>query len=119
TISGTTSFASAVGSRIPHWPDMRGAPKLHARMIKGLPRPAMTGKASIAPAFASLRISGTGLISLRIGENPEMTVPRVNFIGNGRDAIALAPAARTSAGNASRRANDSTRNSSFADVVVV
>ena len=52
-------------------------------MISGLPRPAITGSASCAPASASLRISGSGLISLFIGMKPETIVPGVNATGNG------------------------------------
>ena len=44
-------------------------------MISGCPRPAMAGSASCAPASASLRNNGTGLISVFIGEKPETMVP--------------------------------------------
>ena len=44
-------------------------------MISGWPRPATTGSASCAPASASLRISGNGLISLLSGEKPETMTP--------------------------------------------
>ena len=40
-------------------------------MVSGCPRPAIAGSASCAPASASLRISGTGLISLFSGMKPE------------------------------------------------
>ena len=40
-------------------------------MISGLPRPATTGSASLAPAAASLRSSGSGLISVLSGEKPD------------------------------------------------
>ena len=76
-------------------------------MISGLPRPAMAGSARRAPASASLRISGTGLISLFIGENPDTIIPRSMRTGNERVAIVSAAVARMPAGNASRRANAS------------
>ena len=44
-------------------------------MISGLPRPAIAGSASCAPASASLRMSGIGLISVFIGKKPETIVP--------------------------------------------
>jgi len=108
-MSGATSGALAVGSRIPHWPETKGSPKFHARMINGLPRPAMTGNASRAPLCASFRINGTGLISLFIGENPDTTTPGSILIGNGRAAMDSAAAARVAAGIASRNANASWR----------
>ena len=43
-------------------------------MISGWPRPTTTGSASCAPASASLRISGSGLISLLSGMKPETIV---------------------------------------------
>ena len=43
-------------------------------MINGLPRPAIAGSASCAPAAASLRSSGIGLISVFIGMKPETMV---------------------------------------------
>ena len=46
-------------------------------MISGLPRPAIAGSASCAPASASLRMSGIGLISVFIGMKPETIVPGV------------------------------------------
>ena len=78
-MSGATSCASGTGSRMPHWPAVNGSPNVQARMTNGLPRPAIAGSASRAPASASLRISGTGLISLFIGEKPETIVPAANF----------------------------------------
>ena len=57
-------------------------------MISGLPRPATTGSASFAPASASLRISGSGLISLFSGEKPDTMAPGAIATGNGRAAIA-------------------------------
>ena len=44
-------------------------------MISGLPRPATTGSASLAPASASLRSSGSGLISVFSGEKPDTIAP--------------------------------------------
>ena len=55
-----------------------------ARMISGWPLPATTGSASFAPASASLRISGSGLISLLSGMNPDTTAPGGTATGNGR-----------------------------------
>src|SRR5665647_1454109 len=43
-MSGATSAASGVGSRMPHWPLASGAPKCQARMISGCPRPAIAGR---------------------------------------------------------------------------
>ena len=57
-MSGATSAASGVGSRMPHCPSLNSSPNFHARMIKGSPRPAMVGSARFAPASASLRNSG-------------------------------------------------------------
>ena len=94
------------------------APNAQARMISGLPRPATTGSASCAPASASLRISGTGLISLFIGEKPETIVP--GSIGNrkrprgdrlGRGLRARPPATRRAA--RARRLRSSALNSSI------
>ena len=82
-------------------------------MISGLPRPAIAGSASCAPASASLRISGSGLISLFIGMKPETIVPGVTATGNPRAAIASAAALRISAGSASRRASASARSFAF------
>ena len=82
-------------------------------MISGWPRPAIAGSASCAPASASLRISGSGLISLFIGMKPETIVPGFTAIGNARAAIASAAPARMSAGSASRRASASVRSSAF------
>ena len=45
-------------------------------MISGLPRPAMAGSANCAPAWLSLRNSGSGLISLFIGMKPATIVAR-------------------------------------------
>ena len=61
-------------------------------MISGLPRPAIAGSASCAPASASLRISGIGLISVFIGMKPETMVPGVTSTGNARAAIVSAAA---------------------------
>ena len=80
-------------------------------MISGLPRPATTGSASWAPASASRRISGSGLISVLSGEKPETMTPGVIGSGNGRAAIASAAACRSAAGSASRRANAVLRSS--------
>jgi hypothetical protein len=82
-------------------------------MISGLPRPAIAGSASRAPSWAALRIKGRGLISVFIGENPEMTMPAVMVTGKGRAAIVSAAAARSSAGKASRRANACSRSDAF------
>ena len=60
---------------MPHCPASSGAPHCHARMISGLPRPAIFGSASVAPASASFFISGSGLISLLSGMKPETMVP--------------------------------------------
>ena len=73
-------------------------------MISGLPRPAIAGSASCAPASASLRISGSGLISVFIGMKPETMVPGVIATGNGRAAIVSAAACRSPP--ATRRARE-------------
>ena len=52
---------------MPQTPATSGSPKDQVRMISGLPDPATTGSAKRAPASASLRNSGSGLISLFIG----------------------------------------------------
>jgi hypothetical protein len=88
-------------------------------MVSGLPRPATAGSASCAPLPASLRISGTGLISLPIGMNPETIVCGVIATGNGRSAMACAAAARMPAGNASRRARACRRSSALASSIEV
>ena len=74
-MSGATSGASGFGSRMPHCPASSASPNAHARMISGLPRPSMAGSARCAPASASLRISGSGLISVFSGMKPETIVP--------------------------------------------
>ncbi len=61
-------------------------------MISGWPRPAIAGSASCAPASASLRISGSGLISVFIGKKPETMVPGAIATGNARAAIVSAAA---------------------------
>ncbi len=99
---------------MPQPPALRRSPKRQARMISGLPRPATTGSASVAPASASLRMSGSGLISLLIGTKPATMAPAGTAAGNGRAAITCAAAARASAGSASRRASACRRNSAFA-----
>src|SRR5262249_39413563 len=109
--------ASGNGSRIPHWPDFKGSPKAQARMVKGLPRPAIAGSASLAPASAKRRINGIGLISVFIGENPETTMPGSTFTGNARAAIVAAAAARSAAGKASRKARACSRNLAFGESV--
>jgi hypothetical protein len=76
-----------------------------------LPRPWITGSASCAPWLASLRISGSGLISDRIGMKPETIVPGVVAKGNARAAIVSAPSWRSAAGNASRLARAAVRSS--------
>ena len=82
-------------------------------MISGLPRPATTGSASPAPAVASLRMSGSGLISVFSGEKPDTMMPGAIEMGNGRAAIAPAAACRSADGNASRRANTVLRRSAL------
>ena len=67
-------------------------------MVSGCPRPATAGSASCAPASASLRISGMGLISLFSGMKPETIASAATASGSGRSAIAWAAAARMSAG---------------------
>ena len=64
---------------------------------------------------ASLRISGSGLISLLSGMKPETIVPGAIASGNFRAAIASAAALRASGGNASRRAMASRRSSLLSD----
>jgi len=81
--------------------------------VSGLPRPATTGSARLAPPAASLRISGSGLISLFSGMKPETTTPGLSASGNGRAAIASAAAWRSAAGSASRRASASRRSAAF------
>ena len=61
-------------------------------MISGLPRPAIAGSASCAPASASLRISGSGLISLFSGMKPETMAPGATATGNAARAIVSAAA---------------------------
>src|SRR5262245_25678659 len=112
-MSGKTSAASGLGSRMPHTPDASVSPNAYARMVSGCPLPATTGSARCAPASASLRSSGSGLISLLSGMKPETIAPGGTAIGNGRSAIACAAAARTSAGRASRRASAALRSSVF------
>ena len=84
-------------------------------MISGYPRPAMAGSARLAPASASLRSSGMGLISdfAFIGMKPETMVPAATGTGNARSAIAAAAAARSAASNASRRAMAVARSAAF------
>ncbi len=84
-------------------------------MISGLPRPAIAGSASCAPASASLRISGIGLISVFIGEKPETIMPGLTATGNARAAIVSAAACAAAAGNASRSARAAARSAAFAD----
>ena len=72
-------------------------------MISGLPRPATTGSASCAPASASLRISGSGLISLLSGEKPDTIAPGLIATGNGARGDRLGRGLRARrAGSASR-----------------
>ncbi len=112
-MSGSTSGASGLGSLMPHPPARSRSPNAQLRMISGSPRPATTGSASLAPDSASLRISGSALISLFNGMKPETIAPGGTATGNGRAAIACAAAARTSAGSASRRASASRRSVAF------
>ena len=86
-------------------------------MMSGLPRPAIFGSASVAPASASAFISGSGLISLLSGMKPETMVPGETASGNARAAIASAAALRASAGSASRRATASRRRAAFSDSI--
>ena len=51
-------------------------------MISGLPRPAIAGSASCAPAASSLRINGSGLISVFSGMKPETIAPGLIASGN-------------------------------------
>ena len=88
-------------------------------MVSGLPRPAIAGSASCAPASASLRISGMGLISLFSGMKPETIASAAIATGNGRSAIACAAAARMSAGSASRRASASRRMAALASAMAL
>src|SRR5262249_13295312 len=112
-MSGSTAGASGRGTRMPQTPAIKGSPNAQARMIRGWPRPATTGSASRAPAAASLRISGTGLISLLSGEKPETMLPGWTASGNSRPAIVSAARARWAAGNASRRSSASRRREAF------
>src|SRR5690348_1354848 len=82
-------------------------------MMSGLPRAAMAGSASFAPASASFLKRGSGLISLFSGMKPETIVPGAIVTGNGRAAIASAPRWRTSAGMASRFASVALRSVAF------
>ena len=81
-MSGATSAASGFGSRMSHWPRSSGAPKFQLRMIKALPRPAIAGSASCAPAAASFFIRGNGLISLFSGMKPDTMTPGPMASGN-------------------------------------
>ena len=68
-ISGKTSGASGFGSRMPQTPDASGCAEgigAHDQRLARARR--STGSASCAPASASLRISGSGLISLLSGD---------------------------------------------------
>src|SRR4051812_31995851 len=112
-MSGAASGASAFGSRMPHWPDASSSPNAKARMVSGLPRPAIAGSASCAPPAASLRISGSGLISVFSGMKPDTMVPGMIASGNARAAIASAACARSAAGTASRRISASLRMTDF------
>ena len=69
-------------------------------MISGLPLPATTGNASLAPAASSRRSSGSGLISVRIGEKPDTITP--GWIGSGNARAAIASAARLPLGGRQR-----------------
>ena len=85
-------------------------------MMSGLPRPAIFGSASVAPASASAFISGSGLISLLSGMKPDTMVPGVTASGNARAAIASAAAFRASAGSASRLVVASRRRAAFSEL---
>src|ERR1051325_3527176 len=85
-------------------------------MISGLPRSWIAGSAKLAPAAASLRISGNGLISDFIGMKPATIIPGLAS-ASPRAAIASAAAARSSAGSASRLASAAARRSAFWEVV--
>ena len=74
-MSGATSGASAFGSRMPHTPEASGIAEREGAHDQRLAAcPATTGSASCAPASASLRISGSGLISVFSGKKPETIV---------------------------------------------
>ena len=108
---------------MPHWPRSSGPPNCHARIDSGWPRPTMRGSASAAPCSASRCISGSGLISLLSGMKPETMTLADTGSGNLRAAMASAPALRSSAGSASRRAAASRRsdvfNSSMFEVALI
>ena len=112
-MSGATSGASLTGSRMPHCPAVSGSPTFQARMISGLPRPAIAGSASCAPCSASLRMSGSGLISLFIGMKPATIVPGAMGRGNARCAMVSAAACRSAAGSTSRLASVAVRRRCF------
>ena len=82
-------------------------------MVSGLPRPAIAGSARRAPCSANLRSKGSGLISLFSGMKPETIVPWVIATGNVLAATTSAPACRSAAGMASRKASASARSCSF------
>ncbi len=71
-------------------------------MISGLPRPAIAGSASRAPASASFCISGSGLISLLSGMKPETITP--GAIGSGNAARRSPPPPPCVPRRAARRA---------------
>src|SRR5439155_6388965 len=73
---------------MPQVPGISLWPKAKARIVSGLPRPAIAGNASCAPSTARLRISGIGLISFPIGMKPETIDLSVSEIGNGHAGIA-------------------------------
>ena len=83
-------------------------------MISGLPRPATTGSASRAPASASLRISGSGLISLFIGMKPDTMAPGAIGDREGARRDRLGGGGALGRGSASRRASASRRSAALA-----
>ena len=104
-----------LGGRLPDppQPGTSRSPNVQARKTSGVPRPCTTGRASGAPWSARRRIRGTGLISLRMGEKPDTTMPGKSATGNPRAASASAAAARSAAGKASRRARAAARKADF------
>ena len=102
---------------MPHCAGSSGSPNVQARMTAAGRVPATTGSASRAPAAASLRISGSGLISLLIGMKPETMAPAGTAMGNGRAAMVSAASRRSDAGSASRRASISRRSFALASSI--
>ncbi len=78
-------------------------------MMSGLPRPAIAGSAKAAPASASLRISGSGLISVFIGIKPETILPAYLTVETRAPRLSRPRLPRAAAGSASRFARASLR----------